>query len=438
VPELKVDIDYVPRPWARAVHEGIATHRFSVIVAHRGSGKTYLVAHMLAAEALSHVGGDGRFLFISPFLKQARDVVWGYLKSATRNVPGVEYQESLLQVRLPNGARISLFGADNPDALRGMHPHGVVMDEVKDMRPEVWGEIVRPMLTNHQAWCVFIGTAKGINLLSKLYYDGVADPTWYTAVFPATETDVLPEKEIELARQSMTERQFAAEMMCDFSAGSDSTLIPLDLARKAAGRHLRPDQYQFAPRLLGVDPARLGDDRFAIVRRQGLAAFPPLVSKGNDTQRGISLIYREAEEWNPHAIFIDPGGNPGVYDGIKRSKWPVYPVDFGSGASDKRFQNKRAEIWYLMREWLKDGGCIPNHQALLADLCSAQYDYHNARGKFALESKDDMRSRGLPSPDIADALATTFAFPIAPPKMDFTSPRTQRRNDYDPLSEAYR
>ena len=188
MPEISARIDYEPRAWARAVHEGIASHRFSVVVAHRGSGKTYLTAHSLVAEALSCKEPDGRFLFISPFLKQARDTAWIYLKSATRDVPQVQYQESLLQVRLPNGAWICLYGADDPDALRGMHPHGIVVDEVKDMKPEVWTEIILPMLHAHNAWVVFIGTAKGLNLLSKIYFEALK-----SSVF-CSSTSVTPEK----------------------------------------------------------------------------------------------------------------------------------------------------------------------------------------------------------------------------------------------------
>jgi hypothetical protein len=326
----------------------------------------------------------------------------------------VQYQESLLQVRLPNGAWICLYGADNPDALRGMHPHGVVMDEVADMKPMVWGEIVSPMLSSHGAWTLFIGTPKGINLFSELYYGAQAKEGWYGGLFDVHTTGVLSEEEIEIQRGLKTARQFAQEFLCDFNAGSDRTLITLDEARLAAGRHLRADQYEWSPRLLGVDAARYGDDRTAIVRRQGLAMFPPIVRKDLDTGEVIARVIRECEEWNPHAVFVDVGGNAGVYDGLKMTRWPCYGVDFGSRAVDPRFQNKRAEMWCAVRDWIKSGAAIPDDQAILADLCSTEYDYRNTRGRFALESKEDMRSRGMPSPDIADALACTFAFPIGP------------------------
>jgi len=435
---VEVDLEYIPRAWAIEVHGQLQRHRFSVVVAHRGAGKSYLAAYTLADAALRDGSGRGRYLFVSPFLKQARDVVWEYLKRAVRDVPGVVFQESLLQVRLPNGSWISLYGADNPDALRGMHPNGIVMDEVADMKPPVWGEIVRPMLTTHQAWALFIGTPKGINLFSQLYYAALADPLWYGGMFDVYGTGALSPAEIDLAKKTMTARQFDQELMCNFSAGSDRTLIPLDLAKGCSDRHLREEQYSWAPRLLGVDAARYGDDRTAIVRRQGLVMFRPTVTKGLDTAENIALIVREAESWKPHAIFVDIGGNAGVYDGIKRLRWPVHGVDFGAAPVDKRYANKRAEMWIAMRDWLASGAAIPDDQAVLADLCSTEFDYRNTRGKFQLESKEDMRARSMPSPDIADALACTFAFPIAPPGMVFAERKNARSNDYDPLSERYR
>jgi len=440
-PTLSVEIPYVPRAWTLPVHEGLATHRFCVIVASRGSGKTYLTTNQLAAEALSHddalMGPNGRYLFISPFLKQARDVAWVYLKEATRNVPGVQYQESLLQVRLPTGTWICLYGSDDPDALRGMHPHGVVMDEVADQRPVVWSEIVSPMLATHDAFAWFIGTPKGINLFSDIYYGALKKPDWYAGVFDVYKTGTFSPEEIEFQRSVKTERQFAQEFLCDFNAGSDSTLIPLDLAKKGAGRHVREDEYRHAAKLMGVDVARYGDDRTVIVKRQEVAMFPPLVYRGLDTGQVIDRIVRAADEWGPDAIFIDTGGSAGVYDGMKRMRWPVHGIDFGSSPLDRRYQNKRAEMACALRDWIQDGGAFPDDHEILADFCATGFDYKNARGKFSLESKEDMRARGLPSPDIFDAAMVTFAFPIAPRSMKFHAQRSGRVNDWNPLAPEY-
>src|SRR5262249_38711880 len=149
----------------------------------------------------------------------------------TAAIPSVEYHESLLEVRLPNGARIRLYGADNPDALRGIFLDGVVLDEVADLRPNLWGEGIRPTLADRKGWALFIGTRRGINLFSELYFKALVDPAWFARLFTYEDTQTISKEEIDSARAMMTERQFAQEFLCDFQAGSDDALIPLDLAR---------------------------------------------------------------------------------------------------------------------------------------------------------------------------------------------------------------
>jgi hypothetical protein len=411
-----------------------------VLVVHRRGGKTVLAVNALIDAALRHKSNDGRFAYIAPLLKQARDIAWDYLKQYTEAIPGVVYHESLLEVRLPNGARIRLFGADNPDALRGIYLDAVVLDEVADMRPNLWGEVIRPTLADRRGWALFIGTPRGINLFSELYYKALTDPAWFAQLFTYEDTDTISKEEVDSARAMMTERQFAQEFLCDFQAGTDDALIPVDLARACAGRHLRFEQYSFAARVIGVDVARYGDDRTAIVRRQGLAMFTPTVLRQADTQEVIARIAREAAEWRPQRIFIDIGGNPGVYDGLRNTGFSCSPVDFGSKASKPQFQNKRAEMWCDLRDWLKSGAAIPKDEALIADLCAPKFTFKNARGLVQLESKDDLRARGLPSPDLGDALACTFCFPVSPPGMSRMLSELHRRErsnwDYDPLDDS--
>ena len=99
----------------------------------------------------------------------AKAIAWSYLKHYTSPIPYCKINEGELSIILPNRATIRIFGADNPDALRGLYFDGVVMDEVAQMKPEVWGEIIRPALADRKGWAVFIGTPKGINLFSQMY-----------------------------------------------------------------------------------------------------------------------------------------------------------------------------------------------------------------------------------------------------------------------------
>jgi hypothetical protein len=400
--------------WQRGVHEALRRVRFAVLVVHRRGGKTVLAVNALVDAALRVQRPDGRFAYLAPLLKQARDIAWDYLRGYTEAIPGVEYHESLLEVRLPNGARIRLYGADNPDALRGIYLDGVVLDEVADMRPNLWGEVIRPTLADRHGWALFIGTPRGINLFSELYYKALNDPAWFAKTLTYEDTQTIAKEEVDSARAMMTERQFAQEFLCDFQAGSDDSLIPVDLARSCAGRHLPLDQYQFAPRVIGVDVARYGDDRTAIVHRQGLVMFEPVVLRGMDTQGVISRVAAEAQRWSPQMIFIDTGGNPGVFDGLRASGFTCSPVEFGAKPTRPEFLNKRVEMWVAVRDWLKTGAAIPKDEALIADLCAPRFTFRNARGLVQLESKDDLRGRGLASPDLGDALACTFSYPLAP------------------------
>jgi len=122
-------------------------------------------------------------------------------------------------------------------------------------------------------------------------------------------------------------------------------------------------------------------------------------------------VAAKIEEWKPDATFIDAGQGGGVIDRLRQLGYDVIEVHFGGRASDARYLNKRAEMWFEMREWIRLGGCIPNNVDLKQDLAAPIYWYDSA-GRLQLEPKDDIKKRGLPSPDLGDALALTFAHPV--------------------------
>jgi len=374
--------------------------------------------------------------YIAPYLKQSKAIAWSYILHYARKIPGVKVNESELWVELPNGARIRLFGADNADAMRGMYFDGVVLDEVADMRPEVWGEVVRPALADRRGWALFIGTPKGINLFSELYYSAMQDEAWYAGCWTVADTGVLPDDELALARRSMSDNQYRQEFLCDFSASSDNQLITIDQVIEATGKHLENSAYTGSARILGVDVARYGDDRSVIFPRQGLVAMPPIVLNNIDNMELASRVAHKSDQWQADAIFVDAGRGEGVIDRLNQLGYSPIPVDFGGRANDDHFENKRAEMWSSLAEWIKSGGCLPDLPELKADLCAPTFSYANKRGRFALETKDQMRDRGLRSPDIADALALTFAHPVAlrggPGAAKLRQPQFARR-DYDPF-----
>jgi phage terminase large subunit len=191
--------------------------RWGVVVAHRRAGKTVGCVQKAVKGALECRRPDPRFAYVAPLYRQAKDVAWNYLKRLTAQIGG-EPNESELRVDLPGGARVRLYGADNPDSLRGIYLDGVVLDEYADMRPSVWGEIIRPMLSDRKGWAVFIGTPKGRNEFYEIWERAKADPAWYALILRASESGLLDEQELVDARRDMTPEQYAQEYECSFEA----------------------------------------------------------------------------------------------------------------------------------------------------------------------------------------------------------------------------
>ena len=410
---VTVDLGFRPRPWQSQALA--ALKRFSVLSVHRRGGKTLAAVMKLIDAALRCSKDRGQYAYIAPELKQAKGLAWDYLKHYALKVPGATHNESELWVRMPNGARIRLYGADAPDSLRGFYFDGVVLDEVAQMKPHVWGEILVPALADRAGWCMFIGTPKGINLLSERYFAAQADPTWYAQSFDFTQTNALDEGELAKMRANMTDQQWRQEMLCDFDASSDETLITIDLAKTAMGRHWPEPMYNSEPKIIGVDVALGGGDLTVIQTRQGLAAFPPHVINSSSPHEIGDLVAHTIDVFGPDAVFIDGSGGygSGVVSRLEALKYTVNSVQFGGQAIDERYVNRRTEMWWKVKCWLEAGGALPNDQRYLVDLTGPRYDYKNTRNKLALETKDQMRARGIRSPDIGDALALTFAAPVA-------------------------
>jgi hypothetical protein len=212
----------------------------------------------------------------------------------------------------------------------------------------------------------------------------------------------------------MSDAQYRQEFLCDFAASSDNVLITIDQASEAAKRVYKPGDIAYAPVILGVDVARYGDDRSCIVRRQGLQVFNPLVFQGIDNMDLAARLVAQIREHKPAAVFVDAGRGEGVIDRVRQLGYQVIEVNFGGKAANPAYRNKRSEMWDLLADWLRKGGAIPNDKDLKTDLCMPTYSMANAAGLFELESKDKMKERGR-SPDVADALALTFAHPVMLP-----------------------
>jgi len=221
--------------------------------------------------------------------------------------------------------------------------------------------------------------------------------------------------------------------------------ISAELVGEAASREATSHLHEAL--IIGVDVARYGDNETVIYVRKGRDAqtYPPVRLRGADVITVASRVSEVSAQYNADAIFIDGGGvGGGVVDCVRNLGLHCFDINFG-GKSDATsvttetlgmlFANKRAEMWGSLREWLKTGAII-NDPDLRAQLVGPTYTY-NLKSEIILEKKEDMRKRGLESPDLADALALTFAYPIAMHlgaggHRDITGPRVE--TDYDPIA----
>lgn len=413
-----IQLAYHPRDWQRQCH--LQRKRFTVLALHRRAGKTELALMELINAALAFRQDLGLFFYIAPFLKQAKIIAWARLKQKIQpllQVGACEVNESELSVRfLHNGAIIRIYGGDNPDGMRGVRLDGAVVDEVAQIKPEVWIDIIQPALSDREGWALFIGTPSGVNLFSELFYKAKTLPDWHSALYTVYDTQAVKATEVERLKRDMSETSFSREYLCDFAAAGDDQLISIADAEQAARRHWKPEEYSYAPRILGVDPARFGDDRSVIMPRQGLMCFKPLVYRGIDNMELAARVANQIDEWHPDAVFIDAGNGTGVIDRLRQLGHDVIEVNFGGKAINPVYVNKRTEMWFNLKEWLDSGGQIPDDVSLKQDLGAPTY-YFDPGNRKMLEAKDEIKKRGLPSPDLGDALALTFAQPVvAKPK----------------------
>ena len=223
---------YKPRPFQQFLHSKLK--RFNVLVCHRRFGKTVFAVNEMIDKALANQLRNPQYAYIAPTYKQAKQIVWEYVNDFTRKIPGVEVNKSELAVYIhrpeikdKNGRilheqdkiKIMLLGADNPDSLRGLYLDGAILDEYAQCDPIIWGQIIRPALSDRKGWAIFIGTPKGQNHFFHRLKKAEGQPkSWFTAIFRASETGVLDQEEILEMMSDMEEDEIEQELECSFTA----------------------------------------------------------------------------------------------------------------------------------------------------------------------------------------------------------------------------
>jgi phage terminase large subunit len=244
-----VVLDYAPRPFFVPFHQ--RSSRFSSIVAHRRCGKTVACINDVVAKAIYNKKKHPRYGYIAPTYRQGKEIAWLYLKDAARPLLAGKPRESELSIELVNGAKITIFGADNPDSLRGLYFDGVILDEFGDMRPSLWGEVILPTLVDRKGWAVFIGTPKGMNHFYDIHSSYSADPSHFSLTLPVNVTGLFTDEELSEFRKQMSDEQFRQEFMCDFTAAITGAYYAKLLEAPAPGPEFDPDLPVFVATDLG-------------------------------------------------------------------------------------------------------------------------------------------------------------------------------------------
>lgn len=345
----------------------------------------------------------------------------------------------------------------NTEAFAGLHNQGrrivVVFDEASAIPDVIW-EVTEGALTDANTqiiWAVFGNPTRAAGRFRACFAGGQFEHRWAHKAIDSREVSFTDKKQIE-------------EWVKDYGVDSDfvrirvrgvfprvdaQSFISFDIALEATQREVEP-QLQW-PIVLGVDVARFGDDCSVIYPRQGRDArsYPPEVYRGLDTMTLAGKVAQAANKYKAVAVFVDGGGvGGGVVDRLRQLRVPVHEVQFGGSADgfneldpETKYANKRSEIWGALRDWLITGA-IPSKiagmdaDATLPDEFSGPTYGLNTKDEILLEPKQSMRKRGVRSPDIADALACTFAYPVyVANRMDQEADKPVVLDDYNPYSE---
>jgi phage terminase large subunit len=218
---MQVKIPYKPRALQSEMHKNLK--RWNVLVMHRRFGKTVFAVNHMIKHALTCPLPRPRVALIAPTFTQAKRISWDYVKHYAGVIPGVTFNETELRADFPNGGRIMLLSGENPDALRGIYLDLCVFDEYGMQNPRVWGEVVRPALSDREGAAIFLGTPAGHNHFFDILQQAKeqteeGSDQWYWKIAKASETKVVKELELDAAKVQMTPEQYEQEYECSFTA----------------------------------------------------------------------------------------------------------------------------------------------------------------------------------------------------------------------------
>ncbi len=432
-----------PRKWQREVLKELADHIATndgrinfetlrmAVSSGRGIGKSALVSWLVIWMLTTRIGSTT--IVSANSETQLRAVTWAEITkwlalslnshwfevSATRVMPA-KWLTELVERDLKKGTRYwgvegRLWSEENPDAYAGVHNFDGVMlifDEASGIADPIWAVSAGFFTENtpNRFWLAFSNPRRNTGYFYEAF--NAKRDFWRNKVVDARSVEGTDKAVYEQIIQEYGPDSVQAhvEVYGEFPSAGDDQFIPVYLVDDAFARPRYKDAT--APIIIGVDPARFGADATVIAVRQGRDLNAIKRYRGDDTMEIVGRVIEAIEEYNPALVVIDEGGlGAGVVDRLKEQRYKIKGVNFGNkSVKPIMYGNKRAEMWGLMREWLKTAS-IPADKLLKSDLTSPRIK-PDSKGTIFLEGKKEMKARGLASPDAADAIAVTFAYPV--------------------------
>lgn len=425
-----------PRAWQAAAFGEIAAHLHNPKTRHmplmlarssgHGIGKSAFIG-MLVNWALSTCD-DCKVVLTSNTdtqlrTKTAPEVGKWHRLSITRDW----FDVSATSIAVRDKSHVKTWRADfvpwsehNTEAFAGLHNNGkrilLVFDEASAIADKVW-EVAEGALTDEETeiiWVAFGNPTRNTGRFRECFRR--YKHRWNHAQIDSRTVEGTNKAQIAKWAEDYGEESdfFKVRVRGMFPSMSARQFISEADVAAAYGRHVPESAYAFAPKIITVDPAWEGDDEFVIGFRQGLVfRILETFAKNDNDLVAAQKIARYEDELGADAVFVDAGFGTGIKsagEGLGRF-WTL--VWFANKSDDAGCLNKRAEMWKAARDWLKDGGAIPDDPTLRDELQAPEI-VPRADGKIQIESKKDMKARGVPSPNRADALVLSFAFPVLP------------------------
>lgn len=314
-------------------------------------------------------------------------------------------------------AQAQLWSEENPDAFAGVHNHkGVLLlfDEASGIPEPIWtvseGFFTEPVPDRY--WFVFSNPRRNTGAFFECFHKH--REFWRRRNLDSRSVEGLDHNVLNaiIRKHGEDSDEARIEVKGEFPRQGDRQFISREVVDGAVTREYQKDPH--AGLIMGVDPARFGDDKTVIRFRRGRDArsIPAVKLKGKDNMEVANECARLINLLNPDAVCIDAGNGTGIIDRLREMGFKVHEVWFGSKPEDQEWANKRTELWARMRDWLA-GGCIDDDRDLHDDLVGPEYKFRGNSDAIMLEAKEEMKKRGIASPDDGDALACTFAVKVA-------------------------